>query len=85
MAPKDYDTGTLHRVNVVATMTNNDREASALASVFAAAPDLLAAAKAVLAGLNARIDVASAGDGRVPVFDGIAELHSAIAKAEGRT
>jgi hypothetical protein len=49
-----------------------------------AQPELLAAAKAVLAGLNARIDAAANGDGKVPVFDGIADLHSAIAKAEGR-
>lgn len=47
-----------------------------------AAPKLLAAAKTVLAGLTARIDAAP-GDA-VPVFDGIADLHTAIAKAEGR-
>jgi len=51
------------------------------ARVMAAAPELLAAAKTVLDGLNARIDAA---DGHhAPVFDGIAELHNAIAKAEG--
>jgi hypothetical protein len=52
------------------------------ARLIAAAPDLLEAAKLVLAGLEARIDAASAS--AVPVFDGIANLHDAIAKAEGR-
>ncbi len=50
------------------------------ARLIAAAPDLLAAAKIVLAGLNQRIDAAPID--AVPVFDGIAELHSAVAKAE---
>lgn len=48
-------------------------------SVYAAAPDLHAAAVRVLAGLNARIDAADRTS--VPVFDGIAELHDAINKA----
>ena len=47
----------------------------------AAFGDLLAAAQLVLAGLNARIDDAVANGKPVPVFDGIADLHSAIAKA----
>lgn len=55
-------------------------EDRAIGALMAAAPDLLAAAKKVLAGLNARIDAA---DPRaVPVFDGIAELSGAINKAE---
>ena len=57
-------------------------EIQANGHLFAAAPDLLAAAKTVLYGLNARIDAA---DGHhVPVFDGIADLNTAIAKAEGK-
>lgn len=56
-------------------------EVEANATLIEAAPDLLAAAKIVLDGLNARID--SADGHHVPVFDGIAELHDAIAKAEG--
>lgn len=43
--------------------------------------ELLRAANKVLAGLNARIDEASASGSPVPVFDGIAQLHAAIAKA----
>jgi hypothetical protein len=52
---------------------------------MAAAPDLLEAAKTVLAGLNARIDQASEEGQPVPVFDGIAALHDAIRKAESGT
>jgi glycerate kinase len=40
------------------------------------------AAQAVLDGLNARIDTAPAN--AVPVFDGIAELHSALSALEER-
>jgi hypothetical protein len=57
--------------------------AEANARLMAAAPDLLAAAEAVLAGLNARLDAASMVGGPMPVFDGIADLHTAIAKAKG--
>jgi hypothetical protein len=46
-----------------------------------AAPTLLEAAQIVMEGLNARIADASARGGRVPVFEGIADLHEAIAKA----
>ena len=49
----------------------------------AAAPDLLAAAVAVLKGLNARIDAAD--ETAVPVFAGIAALSDAINKATGAT
>lgn len=42
---------------------------------------LLASAKIVMAGLEARIDRAS--ENAVPVFNGIADLHDAIAAAEG--
>lgn len=48
--------------------------------IRAAAPDLYAAAKVVLDGLNARIDAAPRD--AIPVFDGIALLHAAINKAE---
>lgn len=41
---------------------------------------LLAAAKQVLKGLNARID--NADPRHVPVFDGIAELHTAIGRVD---
>lgn len=44
---------------------------------------LLAASKVVLAGLNARIDRAHPSG--VPVFDGIADLHDAIGRAEARS
>jgi hypothetical protein len=47
--------------------------------LIAVAPELLAAAKRVLEHLEARIIEAPAN--AVPVFDGIAELHDAIAKA----
>jgi hypothetical protein len=40
--------------------------------------ELLASAEAVMDGLNARIDDASANSQRVPVFHGIAALHDAI-------
>jgi hypothetical protein len=52
------------------------------ARLIAAAPDLYEAAKVVLAGLCERIDAAPKN--AVPVFAGIADLHAAIAKAEGR-
>ena len=42
---------------------------------------LLAAAKTVLDGLNARIDESFDKGEPTPVFDGIAALHAAIAKA----
>jgi hypothetical protein len=51
------------------------------AHLIAAAPDLLAAAETVLADLNARIGAAP--DTAKPVFNGIADLHAAIAKAKG--
>lgn len=54
-------------------------KARAKAKLEKAAPALLAAAQKVLAGLNARIDAAPSN--AVPVFDGIAELHTAIGKA----
>ena len=53
------------------------------ARLIAAAPKLLEAAQIVLAGLNARIDQASNARMLVPVFEGIADLHAAIAKATG--
>lgn len=47
-------------------------------------PCLLEAAETVLAGLNARIDHARETKTPAPVFHGIAELHTAIARARGR-
>jgi hypothetical protein len=44
--------------------------------------ELLEAAKTVLADLNARIE--QAPNDRVPVFNGIADLHTAIARAEAQ-
>lgn len=68
---------------VVASVNYHLSQSEANARLIAAAPDLLKAAKEVLAGLNARIDAALADGGHaVPVFHGIAELHAAIAKAE---
>jgi hypothetical protein len=59
--------------------------ADANSPLAAAAPALYEAARTVLAGLNARIDAArDEGGHSVPVFDGIAELHAAIALAEGK-
>ena len=49
------------------------------ARLIAAAPDLLEAARIVLAGLHARIDAAPPTS--VPVFDGIADRAAAIARA----
>lgn len=43
---------------------------------------LLSAAKRVLADLNTRIDVATATEAPVPIFDGIGDLHDAINLAE---
>jgi hypothetical protein len=45
--------------------------------------ELLAAAESVLAGLNYRIDEATKNGQRVPLFQGIAALADAIAKARG--
>lgn len=64
---------------LIATIEQHE-DAEDIGNLIAAAPDLLAAAKTVLAGLNARIDASSPHS--VPVFDGIADLHSAIARAE---
>lgn len=50
-----------------------------------AAPDLLDAAQKVLDHLNARITQASVDGAPVPLFEGIADLHAAIAKATGST
>jgi hypothetical protein len=53
------------------------------ADLAAAAPALAAAAERVLKGLSARIDAALPE--AVPLFDGIAELHEALAKARGES
>jgi len=70
MAIHDHD----WRVSHLANTSDTAKEAADCIS------DLLEAAKKVLAGLNARIDNAPLH--AVPVFDGIAELHAAIHKAE---
>jgi len=51
------------------------------AKLIAAAPDLLAAAIEVLNGLNDRIDSAVEDRRPTPIFEGIAALSAAIAKA----
>lgn len=53
------------------------------ARLIAAAPDLLAAAEDVLAGLDARIEAAIAANLPLPVFNGISDLHTAICRAKG--
>lgn len=58
-------------------------EDCANARLIASAPDLLAAAEGVLAHLNARIAAAHQCGEPVPVFDGIADLYTAVAKAKG--
>jgi hypothetical protein len=67
----------------IADDEGNMTEGDDNARLIATAPKLLAAAKVVLAGLDARI-VAAGGTG-VPVFNGIAELHDAIGLATGET
>ncbi|MGE5500617.1 MAG: hypothetical protein ACM3W4_01685 [Ignavibacteriales bacterium] len=62
-------------------MEANARLIAAAPETKAQRDELLEAAKTVLHGLQARI--AAARD-ETPVFDGIAALHDAIAKAEGR-
>lgn len=61
--------------------TETPEQQQANAKLFAAAPDLLAAAMKVLSGLNARIDAAVENRTATPVFDGIADMHDAINKA----
>jgi hypothetical protein len=60
-----------------------ERNAEANGPLAAAAPELYEAGSIVLAGLNARIDAAAAEGSNVPLFDGIAALHAALAKARG--
>lgn len=55
-------------------------EFNANVRLIAAAPDLLSAAKTLMADLHARIELAPVN--AKPVFRGIAELHDAINKAE---
>lgn len=70
-----------HVAAVVRGRNLSDAEMEANCDLIAAAPDLLAAAKKVLADLNSRI--AAAPDSAVPVYNGIADLAAAVAKAEG--
>lgn len=60
--------------------TRGSVETFANARLIAAAPDLLSAAQTVLAGLHRRINEARV---ETPVFEGIAALSDAIAKATG--
>lgn len=69
------DATTGHSYRAVAFCDTNAR-ASFLFNIIRANHALVAAAEHVLAGLNARIDAADKS--AVPVFNGIAELHSAI-------
>lgn len=64
----------------VARLYYKDNEALADARLLVAAPELLAAAKRVYAHLTARI--AAAPSDSVPLFDGIADLHDAINRAD---
>lgn len=73
-ATLDYKRGQGHKLD--------DPERDRRARLIAAAPELLAAAEKVLAGLNARIDAAP-GNAK-PLFDGIADLHDAIGHAGGK-
>lgn len=63
----------------VADLIKNEADAK----LIEAAPDLLAAARKVLAGLNLRLDHAAQTGAPSPIFFGIGDLHDAIAKAEG--
>ena len=47
--------------------------------------ELLEAATTVLDGLNGRIDMAVASGSHLPVYEGIAALHDAIAKARSQS
>jgi hypothetical protein len=60
-----------------------DAEGEANARLISAAPDLLEAARKILDHLNDRMASAGKAGAPVPVFVGIADLHAAIAKAEG--
>lgn len=78
------DATTGHAIRDVAFCDTHARAAE-FVTAMAQRAELLAAAKRVLAHLNLRIDAASADGDPAPVFDGIADLHSAIAKAEGQS
>jgi len=76
-----FETGKLHIV-MRGEPKAYDFDRLADATLAAAAPDLLAAAQTVLAGLCERIE--SAEGNHVPVFAGIADLSDAINKALGQ-
>lgn len=69
--------------NGALTDTLDTEEANA--RLIATAPDLLRAAKKVLRELDLRIDAAKAMGDPLPVFDGIADLHNAIARTRERS
>jgi hypothetical protein len=69
----------------LAIVFGNTEESKARANLFAAAPDLLAAAEKIFAHLNTRLDEAIKQGGNLPFFDGIGELHDAINKAKGKS
>lgn len=77
------DRGAIHIASptyVVATMAGKSEEARALATCFAAAPDLLEALRAVTDKLSGCYIEASAVDGDPALI----KARAAIAKAEGR-
>ena len=76
-----HNSPTIMRVQIAADVADQ-MVAEATAALRKQHAEMLAAAKEVLRGLNARIDAASAAKEPVPVFYGIANLASAIAAAE---
>jgi hypothetical protein len=66
----------------IAKVNLNSERGTADAYLIAAALDLYEAGRKVLDGLNERIEAASEAGRPIPVFDGIAELHAALAKVE---
>ena len=58
-------------------------ECEANARLIAASKDLLEAAEAVLADLDARIQADVAAGRPVPIFRGLGAMHDAVSKAKG--
>jgi hypothetical protein len=84
--PEEFDVEELYEVHDIVERGPDWNEIGAITIILNGmrhADPLVAAAKRVLAGLEARIDEAP-GNAK-PVFDGIAELHDALSLAEGRT
>jgi len=77
-----HDGDSENRICFMATHGGSQKQWEAIqanAELIAAVPDLLEAAQKIYAHLIARIDAAPST--AKPVFDGIVELHDAIAKA----